>query len=188
MVMEKDLRWEKLNTKYLYRDTWMTVRADTCQRPDGKIIYPYYVYEFPEWVTAFAITKDNKIVIERQYRHALGKTNYELPGGCVDATDENFESAIARELLEETGYKFDKFEFLGNTSANPSTHANMMHMYLATGGELVQEQHLDEGEDIELYFFTMDEVKNLLRTDQIIQSMHVTCMMRALEKLGELEY
>jgi len=186
--MEKNLHWEKLKTEYLFRDTWMTVRADTCKRPDGKIIYPYYVYEFPNWVTAFAITKNGKIIMERQYRHALGETHYELPGGCVDATDKNFEDAIARELLEETGYKFDKFEFLGKTSANPSTHANIMHMYLATGGEWISEQHLDEGEDIEVLFFTMDEIKTLLRTQQIIQSMHVTCIMRALEKLGELKY
>jgi 8-oxo-dGTP pyrophosphatase MutT (NUDIX family) len=156
--------------------------------PDGRIIEPYYVYEFPDWVTAFAITKEGKVILEKQYRHALGQVHYEIPGGCVDPSDKTMEDAIARELQEETGYRFEKFEFLGNTSANPSTNNNIMHLFLATGGELVHEQHLDEGEDIEVLFATMDEVKHLLRTGQIIQSMHVTCIMRALERLGELKY
>ncbi|MEJ0080665.1 MAG: NUDIX domain-containing protein [Puia sp.] len=33
-------------------------------------------------------------------------TCYEIPGGCVDETDKSLEEAIARELMEETGYRF----------------------------------------------------------------------------------
>ncbi len=186
--MNRDLRWKTLSSTYIIKDTWATVRADVCERPDGKIIDPYYVYEFPDWVTAFALTKDGKVIIEKQYRHALGQVHYEIPGGCVEPTDVTMEAAISRELLEETGYQFEKFENLGLTSANPSTNNNIMHLFLATGGELVQEQHLDEGEDIEVLFATIDEVKNLLRTNQFIQSMHVTCIVKALERLGELKY
>ena len=186
--MNRDLRWKKLSSKYLFKDNWATVRADVCERPDGKIIEPYYVYEFPDWVTAFALTKEGRVILEKQYRHALGQVHYEIPGGCVEPTDVTMEAAIARELLEETGYQFEKFEFLGLTSANPSTNNNIMHLFLATGGELVQEQHLDEGEDIDVLFATIDEVKNLLRTNQFIQSMHVTCIVNALESLGELKY
>ena len=180
--------WQTNESKYLFKDTWMTVRADTCTKPDGKIITPYYVYEFPDWVTAFAITKDGKVIMEKQYRHALGQVHYEIPGGCVDKEDSSFEVAVRRELLEETGYQFDHFEFLGNISANPSTNANMMHLFLATGGEYVQKPSLDEGEDIEVQLFTIDEVKDLLRNNQIIQSMHVTCIFYALERLGLLKY
>lgn len=186
--MIRDLKWKKLSSTYLFKDTWATVRADVCERPDGKIIEPYYVYEFPDWVTAFAITKEGKVILEKQYRHALGQVHYEIPGGCVEPTDATMEAAISRELLEETGYQFERFEFLGLTSANPSTNNNIMHLFLATGGELVQEQQLDEGEDIEVQFATIDEVKNLLRTNQFIQSMHVTCIVKALERLGELKY
>lgn len=57
----------------------------------------------------------------------------EIPGGCVDKEDKSLEDAIARELKEETGYVFSSFEYLGKTSANPSTNSNLMHFYLATG-------------------------------------------------------
>ncbi len=182
------MNWKTLSSKYLFNDDWLTMRADTCERPDGKIIEPYYVYEFPDWVCAIALTKENKVVMVRQYRHALGQTLLELPGGCVDKTDASLEKAITRELLEETGYEFESFEFLCNTSANPSTNNNMMHVFLARGGALVKEQQLDEAEDIEVHLFSIVEVKQMIRENQFLQSMHVTGLLYALEKLGELKY
>ncbi|MFM9909852.1 MAG: NUDIX hydrolase [Chitinophagaceae bacterium] len=180
------MNWKTLSSEYLFKDLWFTVRKDTCERPDGKIIAPYYVYEFPAWVTAVAITREGKVVLEKQYRHGIGETSFELPGGCVDDTDANLEDAIARELKEETGYTFTSFEYLGKTCANPSTNNNWMHIFLAKGGELIGDQHLDDNEDIEVHLVSIAELKNLLNTNQIIQSMHVTACFYALQKLGEL--
>jgi ADP-ribose pyrophosphatase len=184
----KDISWRTLSSEYLFNDSWFTVRKDICETKDGKIINPYYVYEFPEWVTAVALTVDGKFIMERQYRHALGETNYEIPGGCVDQTDISLQDAIARELLEETGYQFSHFEPLGQVSANPSTHSNLMHMFLATGGQLIRQQELDHNEEIEVYLFTLDEVKQLLKENKIVQSMHVTALFYALNRLGAINY
>lgn len=177
------MEWKTLSSEYLFKDLWFTVRKDTCERPDGKIISPYYVYEFPEWVTAVALTSDGRFVMEKQYRHAAGMTMYEIPGGCVDDTDPDLQSAIARELLEETGYVFNSYEYMGRISANPSTHNNWMHMFLAKGGELQKQQELDHNEDIEIHLLTMDEIKDLLRDNKIYQAMHATALFYALEKL-----
>jgi len=179
----RDLKWKVLKSEYLFKDLWFTVRRDTCQRPDGKIVSPYYVYEFPEWVTALALTEDGKVILERQYRHGLGEVAFEIPGGCVDDTDASPGAAIARELLEETGYSFSRYEYLGKTCANPSTNNNWMHMFLATGGRRVKEQSLDDNEDIEIHLVTIEELKKLLEENQIIQSMHVTTIFYALAKL-----
>ena len=182
------MKWKTITSKKLFSETWMNIRIDTCEKPDGTIVTPYYVYDFPEWVTAVAITKDGKVILERQYRHALGITGLEIPGGCVDKTDASFDAAIARELLEETGYRFEKFEYLGETSSNPSTNSNLMHMFLATGGELVQEQQLDAGEDIEVILVNLAEFVQLVKDKQFIQSMHLTAIYLALEKLGRLHF
>jgi len=184
----RDLKWKTLQSEYLFNDLWFTVRNDTCEKPDGGIVSPYYVYEFPTWVTAMAITEEGKVILERQYRHGIGETNFEIPGGCVDDTDKSYEEAIARELLEETGYTFTHYEYLGKTCANPSTNNNWMHMYLATGGKKVKEQELDHNEDIDVQLVSLDELKQLLRDNQIIQSMHVTAIFYALQKLGELKF
>jgi 8-oxo-dGTP pyrophosphatase MutT (NUDIX family) len=182
------MKWKTLSSEYLFKDLWFTVRKDRCETPDGKIIDPYYVYEFPTWVTALALTEENQAILVKQYRHAINDVSLEIPGGCVDDTDKNFEEAIARELLEETGHSFKKFDYLGKISPNPSTNTNWMHMFLATGGKKTHEQKLDQNENIDVELCSIEELKELLRTHKIIQAMHVTCIMYALGKLGELEY
>ncbi len=182
------MKWKTLSSEYLFNDRWFKVRKEVCETPGGKIVDPYYVYEFSTWVGAVAVTEDGKVVMVRQYRHALGETIIEIPGGCVDDTDKNFQEAIARELLEETGYTFSSYEYLGKISPNPSTNTNLLHMFLATGGKKITEQALDENEEIEIVLLTIDELKQLLRENKIVQSMHVSCILYALEKLGELKY
>ena len=182
------MNWKILSSEYLFNDLWFKVRKDKCITPQGKIVDPYYVYEFPTWVTAVALTEDGKVVLEKQYRHALGETCIEIPGGCVDDTDSSLEEAIKRELLEETGYSFSSYDYLGKISANPSTNSNLMHMFLAKGGKKIASQDLDHNEEIEIDLVSIDELKQMLRENKIVQSMHVTCIMYALEKMGELKY
>jgi ADP-ribose pyrophosphatase len=182
------MQWKLLKSEYLFRDLWFTVRKDTCEKPDGQTVHPYYVYEFPDWVTAVALTEDGRFIFERQYRHAAGLTMMEIPGGCVDATDKSLEEAIERELMEETGFRFKSIEYLGKTSANPSTHSNWMHFFLATGGVKVSDQQLDPNEEIELHLLSLEEVRDLMKSGEIFQSMHVTALMYALHKLGHLHY
>ena len=58
----KDLKWKVLSSEYLFKDLWFTVRKDKCITPENTIVDPYYVYEFPVWVTVVALTEDNKII------------------------------------------------------------------------------------------------------------------------------
>lgn len=182
------MNWKILSSEYLFNDLWFKVRKDKCITPQGKLVDPYYVYEFPTWVTAVALTEDGKVVLEKQYRHALGETCIEIPGGCVDDTDKDLETAIKRELLEETGYTFSSYEYLGKISANPSTNSNLMHMFLAKGGRKIASQELDHNEEIEIDLVSINELKQMLRENKIVQAMHVTCIMYALERMGELKY
>ena len=94
---------------------------------------------------------------------------------------------MRRELLQKTDYSFQQLQYLGRTSANPSTNNNLMHMFLATGGEKNAEQKLDDNEDIEVELISLEELKQLIRDNAIVQSMHVTCILYALRKLGQLD-
>jgi len=91
-------------------------------------------------------------------------------------------------LKEETGYEFSTYEYLGKTSANPSTNSNLMHFFLATGGKKIAEQTLDPNEEIEVHLLDVDEVKELLKSNQILQSMHATALFYGLARLGHLSY
>lgn len=183
-----DLTWKTLSSEYLFKDNWLRARKDRCQRADGKIIDPYYVLEYMDWVTALPVTSDGKVILVKQYRHALGEVSIELPGGCVDDTDAALEDAIRREMLEETGYSFETVHYLGRISANPSTNNNLMHMFVATGGVKVQEQQLDHNEEIEVMEVSFDELIQLIEEKRIVQSMHMSTIFYALRYLDKLGY
>lgn len=182
----RELRWTTLESKQLLKDKWTDVRADTCQTADGKIVAPFYVYGFPDYATAVAITKDGKVILERMYRHGLGVISTELPGGCVDATDASLEDAMARELLEETGYRFEKIVYLGAISPNPTTNTNLMRMFLATGGVYDPSAARDTEEDVEVFLVEWDEFIDLFKKQGFIQSMQTCTILYALMHMGKL--
>jgi 8-oxo-dGTP pyrophosphatase MutT (NUDIX family) len=180
------MKWKVLESTYLHREPWLTIRKDKCELPNGKIVPAFYVNEYDEWANAFALTKEGKVVMVRQYRHGIQSVETELPGGVVEE-GEDVQEGMERELLEETGYRFETIEYLGKISANPSTTNNFMHMFLATGGEKIAEQHLDDTEDVDVLLMSIDEVKQLVRENKMMQSLHVNCIMYALLKLGEIK-
>ncbi len=184
----KEMKWELVSSQYLFKDGWLTARRDRCRMPDGRIVDPYYVMEYPDWVNAVALTKEGKILMVVQYRHALGKVSPELPGGCIDPEDENPEEAVRRELLEETGYLFRKFTPLGVISANPSTNNNLTHLFLAEEGDKIQGQTLDPNEDIEVQAYTPEEIMQLLTDNKIMQSLHVSGLFYAFRYLKLLSF
>lgn len=184
----KSLKWKQLSATYLFKDDWLTARKDRCEMPDGRIVDPYYVMEYKDWVNAVAFTKEGKILMIRQYRHALGEVTIEVPGGCIDQEDASPSEAIKRELLEETGYSFKRIMPLGTISANPSTNNNITHMFLAEGGEKVQDQNLDPNEEIEVLTYSSEEVIQLLLSNKIMQSLHVSCLFYAFQHLGILTF
>jgi len=181
------MEWKILESEYLFNEPWLTIRKEKCELPNGKIMPAYYTLEYPSWVSALALTKDNKVVMVKQYRHGLGVISTELPGGVVDK-GETPEVAIARELKEETGYVFESYQLIGKICANPATTNNYMHMFIARGGEKVAEQSLDETEDVETVIYTIDEVKQLVKENKIVQALHTTTIFYALEKLGGVKY
>lgn len=181
------MKWKVLESTYLHNEPWLTVRKDACEMPNGNVIPAFYVNEYPEWVNAFGLTKDGKVVMVQQYRHGIGSIETELPGGVAEK-GETLQEAVEREMLEETGYRFEKLEYLGKICANPSTTNNYMHMYLATGGEKVAEQELDHSEEVDVLLLSVDEVKQMVRENKIMQSLHVNCIFYALLRLGDVKW
>jgi 8-oxo-dGTP pyrophosphatase MutT (NUDIX family) len=179
--------WETLSSEYIVRHIYFTAKRDRCRRPDGTIVDPYFVVELPTAATAFALTEDNKVVMVRQYRHPVNEVILETPGGFVDE-GESYETAMKRELLEETGYEFSEIEYLGKMAANPGILNNYTEMFLAKGGKKVAEQQLDHNEDLEIVILTIEEVIEQLLAKNIKQSVHTNCIFFALMKLGRIHF
>ena len=172
MMEEKEKAWKTVSSKYLFRRPWLTVRCEDMLLPNGNHIPEYYILEYPDWVNTIAITKDGKFVFVRQYRPGLGRTSYELCAGVCDKEDASPLVSAQRELWEETGYgKGNWREYMG-ISANPSTHTNLTHCFLATDVEPIDHQHLEDTEDLSVHLLTFEEVKQLLENNEIMQSLN----------------
>lgn len=174
--------FKTIYSEYISKHIYFTARKDGYETPDGKIVDPYFVVELPVSVCAMAITENNEVILVEQYRRPVDKKLLELPGGFVDE-GETPQQAISRELLEETGYRFDHCHYLAQTAANPGVLNNYTHLFLCTGGKKVAEQSLDANEEIVIHFKPLGEIRQLLLQNKIEQSMHALCMFYAFNFL-----
>jgi ADP-ribose pyrophosphatase len=167
--------WKILESHHLHK----YVRIDKCELPNGMII-DGFVLEYADWATILALTKQQEVVLARQYRHGAQKVILELPGGAMEAADESPMQAARRELLEETGYASDNFIQIGCVSPNPANQTNLIYSFLALDAEKVGGQDLDATEDIEVVLKPLEEVIRMAKTGELFQSMQVSTVFFAL--------
>lgn len=175
---------KKISSSYINQHKYFSARKDSYETPTGKIVDPYFVVELPPSAGAMAITADNQVLLVKQYRYPINEILYEIPGGFIDPGEDPAQ-AIARELLEETGYSFNAFHPLSITAANPGVLNNFTHLFLATGGVKIKEQELDPNEEIEIILKPLEEVRAMLMRGEIKQSMHALCLFYGFQYLAD---
>jgi 8-oxo-dGTP pyrophosphatase MutT (NUDIX family) len=176
--------WEIINSKYVVKDRWLTLRADECRKANGQIIAPYYVLEYPPWVNVLALTPQHNVVLIKQYRHGVRQVILELPGGAVDEQDASILDAAQRELREETGYEAEEWREGGTFCASPSNHTNTAHCFLAFGARHVTEPQRETSEDIEVVLMPLGGFIESAYQGQLRHSHHVAALFLPLRALG----
>lgn len=90
------------SSRVVYDGRLARVRVDTLGCPDGSTVEREIV-EHPDAVAVVAVEDDGNVVLLRQYRHAVGQHELELPAGILDVDGEAPQQAAERELAEEVG-------------------------------------------------------------------------------------
>ena len=170
-------KWKILKSEYLFRRPWLTVRRDCVELPDGRQNPEFYILEYPDWVNVIAITDDGQFVMERQYRHGLGKTCFEIPAGVIEKGETPLEAA-KRELMEETGYGEGEWKEIMSVSGNSSTTNNISHCFVAQGVKKIGTQHLHSTEDLEVVLLDRSQVWDLMVNDQVKQALMAAPLWR----------
>jgi 8-oxo-dGTP pyrophosphatase MutT (NUDIX family) len=122
--------------------------------------------ESPDWVNIIPITKNNQVVLVKQFRFGTKSETLEIPGGMID-NHETPSIAAGRELFEETGYSYENITKLGNISPNPALFNNRVFTFLANDAYLSEENINNQDEINEVVLVDLSDVPKLLKTGAI---------------------
>ncbi len=118
----------------------------------------------PSGVSIIA-TKDDRLLLLREFRMGVNKFIYNLCAGMLEE-QESIEECIKRELYEETGLKVRKFLDILPPSYSAVAISDVKTYIAFVEAEGDFEDHSSENEQIEAHFYTRDEVKNMLATEE----------------------
>jgi len=154
--------WKKI-TEEPFRAGFRKLLKKTFELPNGKIADFDIKQEGPA-VCILALTKDQQVILAKQFRPGPEKILLEMPGGLIEA-NEKPQVAAQRELLEETGYS-GKLQFVGE-SLDCAYSTMIRYNFVATDCTKVQEQKLDDSEFAEIIKMPLEDFKKHLRSGQL---------------------
>jgi len=173
--------WKILESKYL-RPRY---RFDQIELNNGKT-FEAVALEFRSWASVLALTKNQEVVLVRQFRHAAQAVVWEFPGGVVDDGENPLEGA-RRELAEETGYTASTLIEVGRFYPNPALQTNFMYGYLAFDAEKTDLQRLDDSEDIEVHLVPFDELLAMTKRGEFLNGLQVAMLFHALAHMNRIQ-
>lgn len=172
------LKEVKLGSQELCHGKLLHVVSDTVVLPDGAqatrefVVHPGAVMVVPLLVDEHGGVR---VVLERQFRYPVNRVMIEFPAGKLDPGEACFACA-QRELLEETGY-----------SARSWAHAGVLHPVIAYSTEVIDiwfargltagERHLDDGEFLDVFSATSDQLMSWCRTGAVTDGKTLTAAL-----------
>jgi ADP-ribose pyrophosphatase len=154
----------------VYEGRIITLQLETITLPKGGTLKAEIV-RHPGSVVIIPVTDDGRVLLVRQYRHAIGRWAWELPAGSLKP-GEDIAAAARRECHEEVGMIPARLEPLGSFFPTPGYCDEEMHFYRASGlrvpGAGDEAAHQDEDEDIEAGPFALDEIRRMIGAGEII--------------------
>ena len=185
--------WTVTASKITFEDRWLKIRSDDCVMANGTRVSPYHVIEAPDWASIVALTKDLKLVMVREYRHARGRVIDGIPGGIIDLADslgelDAAEAGARRELVEETGYGGGRFFPILSTYPDPGNQTNMATAFLAVEVEPLAAQSLDSSEAVDVYLADfVDVLMRVSHGDLRLHAVHVAALWSAAGRILRAE-
>lgn len=129
-MSDAENRWRQRATRTVFESQWFRLQQDDLTLPAGEEI-TYTFVDHGGYVVVVPLQSDGRVVMERVYRHTLGRSLMECPSGGLDGEDPLL--AGRRELEEETGYIGGCWTSLGSFAGSPGISNERFHVWLAEG-------------------------------------------------------
>ena len=155
--------WKLGETRMVESGRVFELVATKVRSPGGRFEGDFFYLNCVDWVNVIALTERGEVVLIRQFRPPVEEQCLEIPGGMLDAAEEDPQAAALRELEEETGYVGEEIELIGSVFPNPALNNNRCHFYLVKNVRLHSKQSLDPAEDISVELVPLKEIPRLIR-------------------------
>ena len=178
-----NLTEKQLSREEIFRGVALHVVRDKIELPDGS----HSIREISLHNGAAAvipILPDGRVIMERQFRYAHGRVMLEIPAGKLDTPDEPPLDGAKRELLEETGAVAEKYTYLGAIAPSPALINEVIHVFMAEG-LTIGESRLDEGEFLEVEYYTLDQLYEMVMSGEITDAKTQIAILKAREILSK---
>lgn len=166
---------EKIDGEIVFKGTLLEVHKDKILCPNNEISYREYINK-GKAAAIMAKTKDNKFILEKQFRYPFHDTIIEFPAGKTEK-DEDTKITAIRELEEETGYKASNVIYLGTTFPSVAYTSEAIDLYYCEATSK-GETHLDQNEFVEVFYKSEEEIKEMIKSGEIKDSKtaHLFCL------------
>ena len=158
------LRESTVEQAVVFEGNFLKVRRDVARLPDGSTASREFVLH-PGAAAMVPIGADERILVERQFRYAMGEVYVEIPAGKLDAGETSLQTA-RRELQEETGYTAKQWAHLTRIHPAIGFSNEVMDLYLARDLALTGRQ-LDVEEFLEIEWVTLGWLMDELRSHRL---------------------
>ncbi len=166
----RDVRpWRQLRSKKLFEHRLFSLEEQSLEADNGDhrtalVLHP------GDWVNMIALSDDDRVLLVRQWRYGTAAESLEIPGGVVEPEEEDLVAA-RRELLEETGFEANDWQYLGTVEPNPAFQSNRCSSWLARGLRRVGEPEGDGEEEIRVEWAPLERIPELIESAEIRHSL-----------------
>jgi 8-oxo-dGTP pyrophosphatase MutT (NUDIX family) len=140
-------------------------------------------------VGVVALDDVDRVVLIRQYRHAVGQRLWELPAGLRDVDGEALVRGAARELAEEADLVAGRYDLLIDLHTSPGFSTEVIRLFLARSLTPVPSEdrfeRSDEEAEIEVAWFDLDEAVAMVFRGEITNAAAVGGLLAAARARDE---
>ncbi len=179
------LEEKQLSSTPIFDGKVLHVRLDAISLPNGKEATREYCHHNGA-VCVIPITDANEVICVRQYRYPMHEALLEIPAGKLDTPDEDPNSAVIRELREETGAACERLTFLGMYYPSPAILDERIYMYLAEGLTF-GETDFDDDEFLEIIKVPLSDLVEMVLEGKIRDGKTQAATLRAAMMLSRRE-
>ncbi len=161
-------RWKRLSSRVVAKNPWWTYKLDQYKIPTGYSGEYHYVHTNGASMVV-PVVNDGRIILVNQYRYLCDRESIEFPcGGVKDGT--SYDSTATMELEEETGYRCENIQRVGEFNPYNGVTNEICAVYVARN--LIKSvAHPDATEEFEIVLCFPGQLDEMVQTGKIWDGM-----------------